>query len=167
MITKIKTYPRVALEYADIISSHFKGIPWHLISISTTIEETALVSEEIKNDLKVNGCLSYLVIGFADIDADLYEEIKHEYKHLVLFQTGHAQTIIDYAKEIDKDKVQCEEGLAVNCDAGVCRSGAVGSFLAEYYGLDYQEFVKDNPNILPNLYVLTILRSVVGAQQYQ
>lgn len=67
---------------------------------------------------------------------------------------------IDQAKEVVAFAERHRDaGLTiVHCAAGVSRSGAVGSFLSDYYGLDYSEFKRINPQVIPNVYVSKLLR---------
>jgi len=46
----------------------------------------------------------------------------------------------------------------VHCTAGICRSGAVGEFLSEYFEIPYNLFKRDNPQIRPNIHVKKLLR---------
>ncbi len=48
--------------------------------------------------------------------------------------------------------------MIVHCAAGVSRSGAVGLFVRDYFSLDYSEFKRQNPHIVPNLWVSKVLR---------
>ena len=57
----------------------------------------------------------------------------------------------------------------VHCTAGIARSGAVATFIHEYlternkeYVTTYEEFKRDNRQIIPNLHVLTQLRAALA-----
>lgn len=50
----------------------------------------------------------------------------------------------------------------IHCTAGICRSGAVGEVLSEYFEIDYFEFKRDNPKTRPNIYVKTILKNILN-----
>jgi len=71
---------------------------------------------------------------------------------------------MDQAKEVVAfaEKHKAASLIIIHCAAGVSRSGAVGTFLAEYYGVDWREFARMNPQILPNQYVLKLLRIAAG-----
>lgn len=58
--------------------------------------------------------------------------------------------------ELNKDKQQ----FIVHCSAGISRSGAVGTFINDYFGLDYSTFRKTNPQVQPNPFVLRTLKSI-------
>jgi len=71
---------------------------------------------------------------------------------------------MDQAKEVVAfaEKHKDASLVIVHCAAGVSRSGAVGSFLAEYYGVGWEDFKRMNPQISPNQYVLKLLRMAAG-----
>ena len=75
------------------------------------------------------------------------------------FDRELAAQIVRFVGRIDRRKI-----LAVHCDAGVSRSGAVGAMLNEYFNRvledhpdDYAIFAADNPDIIPNPLVSGIL----------
>ena len=83
---------------------------------------------------------------------------------LKLFSVSQAEeviTFINLIKDAEEDAV-----LVVHCDAGVSRSGAVGTFVCDYLGLDYNEFMSENKGIMPNPYVLKLLRETAGMNSY-
>ena len=51
---------------------------------------------------------------------------------------------------------------SVHCNAGISRSGAIGTFANDYCGMNYSEFLKNNPYIMANSYVLRLLRRESG-----
>lgn len=80
---------------------------------------------------------------------DLEEDINN-YKAITEEQ---AKEIFDFIKS-NSDKKE----LFVHCAAGISRSGAVGSFVYEYFGGAYKELLKKHPHILPNGRVTRFLR---------
>ena len=74
--------------------------------------------------------------------------------------------IIEFIKKIDPEKT---EYLIMHCFAGISRSGAVGTFCAEYFKdyIDIQEFKITNFRIDPNPHVLRILRNLHFYSNYQ
>lgn len=56
----------------------------------------------------------------------------------------------------NKDKEVCY----VHCSAGVSRSGAIGEFINDLYGLSWLTFKKMNPRISPNLHIKTLLNNL-------
>jgi predicted protein tyrosine phosphatase len=77
-------------------------------------------------------------------------------RQLLLFGEQHADQIIKFLKQCHS-RPQVET-LYVNCMAGISRSGAIASFACETFNLDRKQFLKDNPQILPNNLVLYLLR---------
>ena len=61
----------------------------------------------------------------------------------------------------NKDKKTC----FVHCSAGVSRSGAVGTFINDFMQQDYKEFKRDNPNIMPNNLITSMLNRIHRKQQ--
>ena len=95
-----------------------------------------------------------LNIVFDDIDP----KSKAGEPTLVLFDEDHARKIINF---VHKNKGR---NFFVHCTAGVCRSGAVASFINSLFDYDYQTFIEDNPAIQPNQHVLKILANVFGSE---
>ncbi len=56
---------------------------------------------------------------------------------------------------------QVKTSKAFTIDQGISRSGAVGTFVNDYFKADYEEFKRNNPNILPNGQVLAMLNSLL------
>ena len=52
--------------------------------------------------------------------------------------------------------------MFVHCSAGISRSGAVATFITEMHKLDNDQFMKDNPQILPNNWVFNMLYYALG-----
>ena len=74
----------------------------------------------------------------------------------ILFNDTHASQIISF---IDKVNLREEDSaLIIHCAAGVSRSGAVGVFANDYLDLSYSKLIKGSPQILPNVYILSLLR---------
>jgi predicted protein tyrosine phosphatase len=94
---------------------------------------------ENKNNVKV--------LYFDDVDKDTATEKK--------FSEKQAKELIDFI-EINKNKNTC----IVHCAAGMSRSGAVGTFINDYYGGDYNEFKTNNPQVISNVSVLRTLKHV-------
>lgn len=75
------------------------------------------------------------------------------------FGVTKAKEIINF---IDAVNLKEDVHLNIQCPLGVSRSGTVASFACEYLNLDRQRFRALNPQIVPNIHVLKILRKVVG-----
>lgn len=67
-----------------------------------------------------------------------------------------AKELIDFVMKLDTNEIT---KIIVHCTAGICRSGAVVDFLRIIFDVDDIEFLKDNPNILPNTWVRDLLWS--------
>ena len=64
---------------------------------------------------------------------------------------------------IDKHNLRSDKAgeiLVANCMMGVSRSGAIVDFASNYLHLDRKTFVKDNPFIIPNVWISNLLASV-------
>lgn len=74
----------------------------------------------------------------------------------VLFDEEMAESIKRFV-DSNKDKKQ----WLIHCTAGVCRSGAVGECISDYFGNDYVMFKRDNPQIKPNVFVKKVLNKIL------
>lgn len=92
-----------------------------------------------------------LLVQVDDIDEDKLELAKNN--QLMFFTNDQAKQIIEFLQDMNDDFT-----LIVHCGAGVCRSGAVVEFARGILHLEYDEFKRDNPHILPNLHILKTLR---------
>ena len=68
----------------------------------------------------------------------------------------------DMAKKVVKFLAKANEGdsndlLVVNCHMGISRSGAVVDFARSVFGIDYSSWKRQNPQVIPNLMVLSLL----------
>ena len=68
--------------------------------------------------------------------------------------------MVDFLDVIQKDEE--DSILVAHCAAGISRSGAIGTFACDYCGLDYNEFIGSNSNIMANPHVLRVLSNVAG-----
>jgi predicted protein tyrosine phosphatase len=93
-----------------------------------------------------------LILFFDDIITDLrMEEDDEDYVYPVLFNDEHVKDILEF---INKNG---NKNYIIHCSAGISRSGAVGTYINNYFNLDKTEFYKTNPQIQPNPYVLNKL----------
>ena len=79
-------------------------------------------------------------------------------KDLITFDIDMANQILNFVEQL---KVQFQFNLIVQCEAGMSRSGAVGEVLNDYFELSYKDFMKENPQIMPNPLVRSILREAI------
>jgi protein-tyrosine phosphatase len=160
MISSIKIYNRFNMDcfrWTNGLNFPFKR--WYLISIHND-EEDVLLNKEAVNFYKLLGMVDYLDLKFWDLDKKNYNKIKLKYSDASLFNEKKAKAIIKFLSNIKLDLL--EANLVIHCHAGISRSGAVGTFACEYLQLSYLEFIKENPYILANQYVLDILKKVSG-----
>lgn len=93
---------------------------------------------------------NYKTYSFYDLEDDIDNGEGHIYKAM---SEEQAKDMFEFIK-LNKDK----EKLYVHCHAGISRSGAVGSFVHEYFGGAYKELLKTHPHILPNGRITRLLR---------
>jgi predicted protein tyrosine phosphatase len=72
------------------------------------------------------------------------------------FTEEQGKSIIDFI-ESNKNKKQ----FIVHCAAGIARSGAVGLFINDYFGENYDEFMKNNPYVHPNGHITRTLNKLL------
>lgn len=101
----------------------------------------------------------WVTLRFDDINSrGLAAMTPEEAARYTIFSDQQADRIIDLVEASQRDTEQ-EHIFLVNCAAGVCRSGAVVSFIQEIIRLDWEQFRRDNPNVAPNDIVLKTLRA--------
>lgn len=101
-------------------------------------------NDELKYDTTLD---NFLQVKMWDIEEDAIDRngLKFEKPSDV-----ELQKIVDFVNK-HKDKVSC----IIHCSAGISRSGAVASFMYDKFQseVDKESFVKNNKQILPNLYI--------------
>jgi predicted protein tyrosine phosphatase len=139
---------------------------WALISIYSSPKEK-LVGPEEEETLKEIGCEKVLSLCFGDYDYSCLEVIKERNEEELLFNTTHAEKVIDFVKSFDEKHqfMSYSTLLVVHCDAGVSRSGALGLWSCRYLGYDEKEFRKTNNNIHPNSLIYDTLCKVSGMKE--
>lgn len=158
MIKKIAIYNRFCMDmFAKTSGQNLTHKRWYLISIYGDDSCYVDGKEQVLFDL---GCVKFCSLLFWDITDKMYGNIKNKFPHAILFNDDHAKTIVSFLEEIKKDDEDSD--LVVHCSAGISRSGAVGTFACDYFGLDYNDFLRSNPYIMANQYVLSTLRKVDG-----
>lgn len=119
-----------------------------LISINNTFGTDEVPYFENKENV--------MVLFFDDVEQDVET---HE-GTAKAFTESQALELFSFIKK-HKNKESC----IVHCAAGISRSGAVGTFINDYFGEDWIEFKKQNPFICPNGLVLRMLKTL-SQQQY-
>lgn len=161
MIKAIKIYNRFQMENICInhdIKSLYHEKPWDLVSIYA--DEPELLTEANKDILRSMGCRKFLPLNFGDITETQYARTKLTHPEMLLFTEEQAQLVVDFIKGINEQEE--DSILLAHCSAGISRSGAVGTFACDYCNLDYNEFMKQNPYIKSNAYVLSLLKRKAG-----
>ena len=104
-----------------------------------------------------------LKLEFDDITETDIPQVHADGSPLILFGREQAERIVRFVLAADRQKI-----LAVHCDAGISRSGAVGEQLNEYFNRivedrpgDYAKFSEDNGGVIPNPRVARILREAL------
>jgi predicted protein tyrosine phosphatase len=92
------------------------------------------------------------VLFFDDTEKDL-ETTSDKKRSVKAFTEEQTTELLEFI-ESNKDKETC----IVHCAAGISRSGAVGTFITEYFNSDFDWFKKTNPQIHPNRWVLDLLK---------
>ena len=158
MIKDIAIYNRFTMNmFANPSGLNIPHKRWYLISIYGDDSCYVDGKEQVLFDI---GCVKFCSFLFWDITDKIYDDIKEKFPQAVLFSEDHAKTIVSFLDEIKKDDQDFD--LVVHCSAGISRSGAVGTFACDYFGLNYEKFLWKNPYIMANPYVLRTLRRVAG-----
>ncbi|MDO8640096.1 MAG: hypothetical protein Q7R33_00965 [Nitrosarchaeum sp.] len=159
MIKQVIVLSRSQIEYhikQRVKPIDMPGLSWALISIYNTQE---LLTFENVDILKALGCQEFLSMRFADItDKEIHKDLPIHYAKN-LFTENQARRIVAFVDQINKLDIDI---LIVHCAAGISRSGAVGVFVTRYLKLDEAIFRQTNPQVTPNLYILTTLNHVSG-----
>lgn len=114
----------------------------------------SILNSEATGHFKTNHN-NVLVLNFDDVTDDLNWDDDPDFYGPVLFTVEQAKQILEFI-EMNKEKKQ----FIVHCSAGISRSGAVGTFINDYFGLDYSTFRRTNPQVQPNPFVLRTLRNI-------
>ena len=93
-------------------------------------------------------------LTFDDVEEDMPE------KHVYAMTMKQANEIIDFIiKNSDKHFI-------LHCTAGISRSGAIGTFIANYFNVDVVKFNLDNPHIIANSHVLKLLNGIMWEKHF-
>lgn len=114
-------------------------------------------NEETKYDTTID---NFLQVKMWDIERDvvLNGSIKYEKPN-----DSEILKIIDFVNR-NKDKTT----FIIHCSAGISRSGAVASYIADKFHseVDRFEFIRNNKQIQPNLYILNRLHKLDNYEIY-
>ncbi len=174
MINEVKVYSRFHID--EIAKRHskcrekfpYRDRPWYLISIHTD-EGYPFLTDDNKKSLSELGCRDAISLQFWDITDTQATKImegksahsKKLAKDLKLFSSEQAKEVIGFIMSCNQDD-EDDAVMTVHCDAGISRSGAIGTFVVDFLRLDYQEFINGNTFLRPNSYMLSVLRRMSG-----
>lgn len=141
------------------MKNHIKVVPRHkFIELTKVIpEKTAFVSIHEPRNKIIGGYANAWPVILQDTDNVLnlwFNDCEEDNPEIeaVLFNEELADKVIEF---IEKNK-NAEHWL-IHCTAGKCRSGAVGSFLSDYFEVNWFDFKRDNPQVTPNSLVRNLL----------
>jgi predicted protein tyrosine phosphatase len=104
------------------------------------------------------GCpLSDQAIASGKVLVMKFDDICSELPGLKLMDEFQANQIVEFVKKIPEKAI-----ILVHCTAGVCRSGAVAEVIDLFLNDDPERFYQENPYILPNAHVKTMLVNAFG-----
>lgn len=131
------------------------------ISINETIEADKY--DELKPYFKSNHN-NVLVLFFDDVEEDTPITIINTGAKLMAkaFTRKQGKQVIEF---LEQNKTK--EYFMVHCAAGISRSGAVATFINDYFNGDRERFLTDNPYIHPNGTVLSILNRLIKEKEYK
>ena len=98
---------------------------------------------------------SRITLSFHDIDPKAFPSPADCLDYQPLSESD-ALRIVEFIKQ--NHAHHSKQVLYVNCMAGISRSGAVARFALDALQLDRRQFMKDNPQIMPNGHVLHLLK---------
>ena len=131
----------------------YAGQNWNLVSIYGD-GDAELLTDETKDVFRRLGCKNFLSLKFWDITS------RENCSNGILFNKGHAKAVAEFVNKVQKDE---ENSIFVaHCMAGISRSGAIGSFVCDYCGLDYDDFLKENCYNFANPHMLELLQKEVN-----
>ena len=151
MITEIRIRPRSYIEGILSGKNDPPVGPWYLLSIVSTPKEMLTTPSSLPI-FQGKGLKRFINLVFADITRQQYEAHKAQFELRALrpFDSEHAEHTVNFLLAVEKEN---ETGvLIVHCDAGVSRSGAVGTFASDFLKVPLL-----NPEPLPNQHVLQTL----------
>jgi predicted protein tyrosine phosphatase len=161
MINEIRTYPQYKIR-GLIDGTYNKPIEkkWALISIYHNDKYPTIRNKIEARKLREKNCLKILSLCFGDYTKAQYIYYTDKYKsasrHVNVMTDKDAHKIVTFLKNLKK--IPEIELLIIQCKAGISRSGAVGLFAGEVFGIDINKFRLEN-NIKPNHYIYERLDS--------
>lgn len=99
------------------------------------------------SELILDDHTNVLNLHFDDAEYGDLDDLK-----VVLFDDARAEMVADFVKR-NSDK----KNFVIHCTMGISRSGAVGDALSTYFGVPYEMFKRNNPKVIPNSLVRSLL----------
>lgn len=116
----------------------------------------------------INSIETFMFISILDPDNDIdlleakdnhltqrFYDLEYDIGANKAMSEEQAQELYDFIIK-NKEKYSC----IVHCSAGVSRSGAIGEFINDLFGLPYERFKRINPRISPNIHIKTLLNNL-------
>lgn len=85
----------------------------------------------------------------------IFDDCTPKFSYGIPMSMEQAKHVYEFIKRIHA--LDTEHSVYVHCAAGICRSGAVASFIAEFTDMNISKFLANNPMIQPNLWVENLL----------
>ncbi len=95
-----------------------------------------------------------LALVFDDVEPDPGEAPSPRVRP---FSPAMAERAVAFLERAHRDDPARRDALFVQCHAGVSRSGAVADFARTLAGIPYDDFRRENPQIVPNAWVRRLL----------
>jgi predicted protein tyrosine phosphatase len=115
------------------------------ISINNTYGDNSSFFNSNKNNVKI--------MYFDDCERNSITLIENKPVNVKAFTKKQAKELFNFIKKnINKNN------WIIHCSAGISRSGAVGTFINDYFGLNWFEFKNNNPKVIPNNLILRLLK---------
>ena len=134
-----------------------------MISNNLTSSNVEEVKSTIFIEINETSGVSYFKENLENVLILHFDDLTYlESEDLTLFNKEHALQIIKFFEKF-KDR----ENIIIRCNAGVSRSGALGLFFNDLLRQDYFEFKKNNPKVIPNGFVYSLLREVYNEYKYK
>lgn len=119
------------------------------ISINSTngSDSEPFFKEEHSNVLSLffDDCDSYKKYPKIGSNGEFYVQIP--------MSESQALEVLDFIGKLNETS-----DVFVHCTAGISRSGAVGAFISDYFNNNWEKFMFDNPQVIPNSYISSLLR---------
>jgi len=98
--------------------------------------------------------LDRIALEFFDVDTYAPSHFPGQ-ETFAVFDAKMANKIVDFVRVANRSNT--EDLLVANCHLGVSRSGAVSSFVRSVCGIDFSDWKRLNPQVIPNNLVLSLL----------